>query len=112
VNPAIGRVPAMTTNTPASAETTRALQHRFPWASVWQGKTTGHWWAYIPVGPRGRLLEAAHPAELAHRLKSAARDAHPAARPQPDQPPARASRATALARITAGLMRPDSGGGR
>jgi hypothetical protein len=100
VNPATGRAPAVTTNTPTSAEIACALRRRFPGALIWQGKATGHWWAYVPVGPHGRLIEAAYPAQLAHWLE----------RFRQDPPPAQPSRVTALAHITSGLTKP--GGGR
>jgi hypothetical protein len=107
VSPGTGGVPAMTTNTPTSAETVGALQHRFPGALVWQGRATGHWWAYVPVGGHGRLVEAEYPAEMAYRLAGAWR-AHQGLPPDHGRAP---SRATALARITSGLVKPNTLGG-
>jgi hypothetical protein len=45
-----------------------ALQARFPGAVVWYGTHTRTWWAYLPIGERGRLVEAIGPEELARAL--------------------------------------------
>ena len=109
MSPGTGGVPATTTNTPTSAETACALQHRFPGALIWQGTSTGHWWAYVPMGGHGRLVEAEFPAELAYRLAGVWR-AHMGLPPDRGRAP---SRATALARITSGPVRSNTvGGGR
>jgi hypothetical protein len=110
VNPGTGRVPAVTTNTPTGAETTCTLRRRFPGALIWRGKATGHWWSYVPVGPRGRLVEAAYPAELAHRLESAAQLTRPFEPSRQDPPPARPD--PGHARSPHGLMGSTRGGDR
>ena len=47
------------------------LGRRFPGVPIWFGTHTGRWWAYLPVGERGRLVEAIEPRELAVAITAA-----------------------------------------
>lgn len=50
------------------AAVTRALQRRFPGALVWFGVHTWHWWAFVPGGQWGFLLEGITPEQLEWKL--------------------------------------------
>ncbi len=46
------------------------LERTYPGAKVWYGSATGSWWACLPWGQPGRLLEAHSPEELQSQLDS------------------------------------------
>lgn len=44
------------------------LQERFPGASCWWGSCTRRWWAWLPMGGMGRLIEADSSDRLAAQI--------------------------------------------
>jgi hypothetical protein len=49
----------------------RGLSESFPGVVAWYGKATRSWWAMVPLGERGRLVEAINPVELRKAIVSA-----------------------------------------
>lgn len=47
-------------NEALSAMTARELERQFPGVRAWRGRATGSWWAFVPQGDGGRLVEASH----------------------------------------------------
>jgi hypothetical protein len=53
------------------ASTASLLRRRFPWAVVWFGASTRHWWAMVRTDGWWRLVEAAGPEELTRAIINA-----------------------------------------
>ncbi|MBC6464176.1 hypothetical protein [Actinomadura alba] len=54
----------------ARAAAVAALRKHFG-LPCWYGPHSRRWWAFIPIGERGRLVEAATPQELAEAISRA-----------------------------------------
>jgi hypothetical protein len=48
-----------------------ALQRQFPGVVVWYGRATSRWWAFVPIGEWGHLIEATTPEQLAQQIATA-----------------------------------------
>ncbi len=51
------------------AQAIAELRHYFPGVLTWYGEKTNIWWAMLPVGRAGSLIEAATPQDLAVRIR-------------------------------------------